>query len=106
MGTSGSSLLKVTVAHLQVSSTGGGNAVWSDDEIFWLDGNLLKSRRVTVGSEITLGLPVTMFRNGAFNWGYDVSADGSRIILGLTAGEEDDSAMVFVQNWFAQFAER
>jgi WD40 repeat protein len=90
----------------QVSGAGGYTPDWSDDEIFWLEGALLRSRAVKTGREVALGPAGSLFRNGAFEWGYDVSRDGQRIVLGVTAGDDTETALVVVQNWFAEFADR
>ena len=49
-----------------------------------------------------LGSSRTLFGNGAFQWGYDVSPDGRRIVLGVTPGGEKETSLVIVQNWFAE----
>jgi hypothetical protein len=59
---------------------------------------------VTVGAEVTLGPPETLFQSSAVNGGYDVSADGQRIVVGASpGGAETETAVVVVQNWFAEF---
>jgi serine/threonine protein kinase len=90
----------------QVSTEGGNTPIWSGDEVFWLEGVQLLSREVSRKPEVTLGPARALFRNGAFRWGYDVSPDGRRIVAGVTPGGEEETALVVVQNWFAEFANR
>jgi len=90
----------------QVSTEGGTAPIWAGNEIFWLEGVQLRSRTVRVDPEVSLGPAESLFRNGVFRWGYDVSQDGRRIVAGVTPGGEEETALVVVQNWFAEFVGR
>jgi eukaryotic-like serine/threonine-protein kinase len=103
----------------QVSTNGGNFPVWSPrgDELFYLAGNELMSVRVSTQPSLSLRAPVKLFSLpeelllGGGNWdsfqgGFDVSASGQNFLMVKQMGQESQSGIVVVQNWFAEFSNK
>jgi serine/threonine-protein kinase len=94
---------------VQVSSAGGGFARWRRDgtELFYraLDGKLMAASVRTVGRGLEFGTPATVagvtvpFVGERF-YGYDVSADGQRILT-LKPENSEAAPLTVLVNWQA-----
>jgi serine/threonine-protein kinase len=96
----------------QVSSAGGGNAVWSPhgDAIYYREpqGQIMRVA-VRATPTVTLGAPTLVARpsNLIARVGFDVSADGSRLLMVEEVAPEAQraAAVAVVQNWLAEFGQ-
>jgi hypothetical protein len=98
----------------QVSSGGGEFPHWRGDgkEIYYTDRGRIMAVTVDMGSGLTLGTPVELFRAPNTNWsarwadGFGVTADGERFLVVAPVSADDDvqPSIVVVQNWYAEFS--
>jgi Tol biopolymer transport system component len=94
----------------QVSSDGGGLAVWSrrGDALYYRDvpGQILRVE-VRRTPSLTLGAPQVVTRPSSLvaRTGFDVSLDGTRLLMvqETKTDEQRAASLAVVQNWFAAF---
>ena len=73
-------------------------------EIFYLEQAKLMAVSVTTQPALTSGTPVLLFaRPGLQQLGYDVSADGKRIVVLEKPADDPTLAVHVVHNWFEEF---
>ncbi len=95
----------------QVTTEGARHPVWTRGgrELFYLTtSNSVAAVPVTTGSTISFGSPVTLFPQPRPNWGtgtdqaiFDVTADGSRVVV-LVPESEGSQTLVVVTDWLAE----
>ena len=65
---------------------------------------------VSTDPGFSAGTPSPLFENPSlrqrWDYEYDVSADGRRIVLAETVGEAPEPSIQVVENWFAEFRDR
>ncbi|MGD9253618.1 MAG: hypothetical protein PVG92_06765, partial [Holophagae bacterium] len=92
---------------VQVSRDGGGYPLWGKNgEIFFWSGNRLHAVAVATEPSLRLGEPEPLFESDHHaNWtnrGYDVTADGQRVVLVRTPEASRPREVKVVFNWFAE----
>ena len=95
----------------QVTTQGGQHPVWTRGgrELFFLTtGYSIAAVPVTLGESLAFGTPVTLFPHPRPNWGvaadevlFDVSADGSRVVVLGPEGQGGQTLLV-VTDWLAE----
>jgi Tol biopolymer transport system component len=102
----------VPTIKLQVSVGGGGGPVWSADgsRLYYAAGQAIMEARLAVGPGLRVVSRDTAFRQVPNNTGgfgeanYDVSRDGSRIVIASASSAA--YPLVVVPNWRAELRER
>jgi eukaryotic-like serine/threonine-protein kinase len=102
----------VPTVKLQVSVGGGGGPVWSADgrRLYYAAGEAIMEARLAAGPGLRVVSRDTAFRNVPNNTGgfgeanYDVSRDGSRIVI--VSASSTAYPLVVVPNWRAELRER
>ena len=94
-------------SRVQITRDGGGYPLWGrNGEIFYWNENRLHAISVVTEPALRLGEPVTLFETGHHaNWtnrGYDVTADGQRVVLVRTPEASSPREVKVVLNWFAE----
>ena len=89
-----------------VSVRGGSAPRWSPkgDEVFFVADDTLMAASVRLGARFSVGLPQTLFAGakvGSQGFGYDVAADGRRLIVVRTITRPVRHAVV-IENWVAK----
>jgi dipeptidyl aminopeptidase/acylaminoacyl peptidase len=92
---------------VQVSRDGGGYPLWCDNgEIFYWSGNRLHAVAVDTEAGLRIGEPALLFESDHHaNWthrGYDVTADGQRVVLVRTPVATRPREVKVVFNWFSE----
>jgi len=91
-----------------ISTNGGTEPVWSRDgsELFYREGDTLKSVPIRREEPTMFGAPVTMFEGryehspyGGRSANYDVSADGTRFLMLRRKNVPTPAAIHIVLNW-------
>ena len=100
----------------QVSRGGGGWAHWRGDskEIYYTTHDEMFAVSVADENGLGLGRPHKLFDRPSTAWsaawpdGFAVSADGERFVMLKPAPDQSDEqpALVVVQNWYAEFAQK
>jgi serine/threonine protein kinase/Tol biopolymer transport system component len=88
----------------QVSKDGGSLPKWTagGKELIFLGPNsTLMAVEVTTAPTIRTGIPQTLFRVPQGATGWDVTADGKRILLAVLAGQDTPQPITMVLNWQA-----
>jgi hypothetical protein len=98
----------------QVTTQGGRHPVWTRGgrELFFLTpGYSIAAVPVAVGESLTFGSPATLFPHPRPSWGiaadevlFDVSADGSRVVL-LGPESQGSQALLVVTDWRAELGD-
>ena len=99
----------------QVSTEGGAEPLWSANgrELFYRTGDKMMAVDIVPGPAFTAGNPRLLFR-GEYSSGsasgrttYDVTADGQRFILAMSAQQDTGPTQLnVVQNWFEELKQR
>jgi hypothetical protein len=97
---------------LQISVGGGAGPVWSADgtRLYYVSGTAIMEARLTTSPGIRIVSRDTAFRSirngrGTFTQGnYDVSRDGSRIVIPYVASTA--YPLVIVPNWLTELRQR
>ena len=94
-------------SRVQITRDGGGYPLWGrNGEIFYWNENRLHAIAVATEPALRLGEPVALFETGHHaNWtnrGYDVTADGQRVVLVRTPEASSPREVKIVLNWFAE----
>lgn len=92
---------------VQVSRDGGGYPLWGrNGEIFYWIGNRLHAVAVATEPRLKIGEPESLFETDHHaNWtnrGYDVTADGQRVVLVRTPEASQPREVRVVFNWFTE----
>ena len=95
----------------QVTTDGGRHPIWTrgGQELFYLTtSNSVAAVPVSPGETLSFGSPVTLFPQPRPNWGtgtdqaiFDVTADGSRVVV-LVPENEGSQTLVVVTDWLAE----
>jgi hypothetical protein len=98
----------------QISANGGTFPRWRADgrEIFFTTADEIWAVDVTPGDgSLAMGAPHMLCKRPTTNWsgrwpdGFDVTADGQKILVAQPIATQSDTppAIVVVQNWFEEF---
>jgi hypothetical protein len=86
-----------------VSQGGGREARWRGDgkEVFYLapDGSVMAVPVAASGSAFQPGTPSALFKTRPNPAGWDVTADGTRFLFTVPAGDTAESPLTIVLNW-------
>ena len=104
----------VTASRLQISTEGGREPVWSrsGDELLFRDAAAqLVSVRFATGEPLRVESQEVLFSVIRFLQGngrpqYDISSDGSRLVMLATGSVEDGGELILVNNWADEVLER
>jgi hypothetical protein len=94
---------------VRVTSGGGQDPRWTDEEIIYRNGHRIMAVAVRADSILELGQPRELFRGdynyhaGANNW--DVTADGDRFVM-IKSDPASTRELRVIVNWFAELAAR
>ncbi len=94
----------------QISTDGGGHAVWARNghELFYRNGNKMMVVEVSTQLNWSAGVPETIFEGPFFaigngNTSYDVAPDGQRFVMIKESEEQQEAAQIkVVLNWFEE----
>ena len=94
----------------QISTDGGGHAVWARNgrELFYRNGDKLMVVEVTTEPTFAPGSPKALFEgqfytSGDGNTNYDVAPDGQRFVMIKDSAEQQESGQInVVLNWFEE----
>jgi len=94
----------------QISTDGGGHAVWARNghELFYRNGNKMMVVEVSTQPNWSAGVPETIFEGPFFaigngNTSYDVAPDGQRFVMIKESEEQQKAAQInVVLNWFEE----
>jgi Tol biopolymer transport system component len=94
----------------QISTEGGGEALWSPkgEEIFYRNGGAMLAVPVTTTPTFRPGLPTVLFEGDYYRGPtgsrqYSVSyADGEKFLMLENLSEERTAQLIYVDNWFAK----
>ncbi len=94
----------------QISTDGGGHAVWARNghELFYRNGNKMMVVEVSTQPNWSAGVPETIFEGpfyaiGNGNTSYDVAPDGQRFVMIKDSAEQREAAQInVVLNWFEE----
>ncbi len=99
----------------QISTAGGGHAVWARNgrELFYQDGDKMMVVEVTTQPNFSAGSPKVLFEGqfltsgvgmtGSGNTSYDVAPDGQRFVMIKESEEQQESRQIkVVLNWFEE----
>jgi len=94
----------------QISSDGGGHAVWARNgrELFYRNGDKMMVVEVTTQPNFSPGSPKALFEGQLFTGGdgntsYDVAPDAQRFVMIKESEEQQEAAQInVVQNWFEE----
>jgi serine/threonine-protein kinase len=99
-------------AKILISSAGGLEPVWSQDEseLFYRDGPRMMAVPVRLGSELVVGRPAVLFEKAGFyapnvaeNRQYDVAPDGKHFyMIQMPVGQISPPQPVLVANWLVE----
>ena len=98
---------------VQVSADGGSQPVWARDgrQLFYRGGGKVMNVTVSATDPIQLGAPVaayddTYLDKGANHTGYDVSADGKRLIFSRESNTTPRKQLDVLQGWLPELQRR
>ncbi len=93
----------------QISTDGGGHAVWARNgrELFYRNGDNRMVVEVTTQPNFAPGSPKALFEGqfltiGDGNTSYDVAPDGQRFVMIKQSAEQQQGQINVVQNWFEE----
>jgi Tol biopolymer transport system component len=93
----------------QISTDGGGHAVWARNgrELFYRNGDNMMVVEVTTQPNFAPGSPKALFEGqfltiGDGNTSYDVAPDGQRFVMIKQSAEQQQGQINVVQNWFEE----
>ena len=97
---------------VQVSVGGGTGVTWSADgtRLYYVSGSAIMEARLATGAAVRVLSRDTVFssiRGGSVGFGqanYDVSRDGSRIIMPVS--QSQSYQLIVVPNWLTEFRQR
>ena len=98
---------------VQLSADGGTQPVWSRDgrQLFYRGGGKIMNVSVSASDPIQLGAPVALFDDayldkGANHTGYDVSADGRRLVFSRESDTTPRKYLDVLQGWLPELQRR
>lgn len=92
----------------QISQAGGSSPYWRSNgrELFYVGENSVIAVPITLGNDMSFGVPKKLFPYPADSSGLTVSADGQRFIFVEPIENAKLPVLRVVQNWSAEFRDR